>query len=188
MNRGISILKDLIRQVDVGVTINESDIPPVVSIGASKAAPIIARFNESTTLHLADNSVHITPPVSPMTIEHSVHTSMDVNEELKVEVEPAVSKKRSGAAVVELSSTENDNKNILKRRQNEYKTAALEAKKNNDIQTALNYVKIIKVSNRVDEKNRISKTLILQKLSFLLKGIFQNFIENVELLQVAKLE
>lgn len=37
------------------------------------------------------------------------------------------------------------NVDILKQRQDEYKKAAVEAKRNGDIQTALSYVKIVKV-------------------------------------------
>lgn len=37
------------------------------------------------------------------------------------------------------------NVDTLKMRQDEYKKAAIEAKRNGDLQTALNYVKIVKV-------------------------------------------
>jgi hypothetical protein len=149
MNRGILTLKDLIKRVDAGASINEDDIPPAVSTGPIKTAPAIPpRPDQSQISNLPDDTATEAPPVPPRAIKHSVPPSPDTNDEPEPKLKSPAEEEPSEPPPTDRKPFEDDNLSILKQRQEEYKKAALEAKKNNDLQTALNYVKIVKVSER----------------------------------------
>jgi coiled-coil and C2 domain-containing protein 1 len=118
-NRGLKTIKDLIKQANAGRSINNDDIPPEVSTGAKK--PVSNDTNDSPT------SPEPTRPAPP------VPTEPEPVPEKTPEETPSPPP-QVDTQVVEM----------LTERRNQYKIAALRAKKSGDDATAISYIKIAK--------------------------------------------
>lgn len=135
----------------MGVAISEDDIPPVVSCSVSKVIPVIPpRPNQNEILNVPDDSTSVAPPVPPRTVKHGVPSSPEPDYEPEPKIKPSMND-TSPKNINEESSlgkcvSKLGNLDILKLRRDEYKKVALEAKRSGDTQTALNYVKVVKVS------------------------------------------
>lgn len=119
-NRGLKTIKDLLKQAKAGKVINNDDIPPEVSTGVRQPQP-------------ANDTVVITPtrpaPVPP--IENTVPDDEPKAPQAPTENIPA-------------TPDNSDLLNLLNTRKNEYKIAAVTAKKSGDKDTAIAFLKITK--------------------------------------------
>lgn len=141
-NRAIKTLKDLMKQAQSGRAINNDDIPPEVSTGPRK--PASENNNESSAAAAAPNRPAPSIPEVPQpdyesstvvpTSPQKVEDQNEVEEEVKPPHEPTVN--------TELVSMLND-------RRNQFKMAALTAKKSGDNANAVKYIKITKQFEKV---------------------------------------
>nr|XP_022918739.1 coiled-coil and C2 domain-containing protein 1-like isoform X1 [Onthophagus taurus] len=125
-NRGVKTLKDLVKQAEKGGVINPDDIPPEVTVNIRK------NDNKNDTV-LSPTRVAPPPPPQKPQIDANNQNQV-INEEPKP---------------IELSE---DNKKLLElcnQRRNEYKMAAVIAKKAGDLEAALTYVKVVKAFEQV---------------------------------------
>ncbi|XP_054284049.1 coiled-coil and C2 domain-containing protein 1-like isoform X2 [Macrosteles quadrilineatus] len=168
-SRGIKTLNDLIKQASAGHTISEDDIPPpvAVKITAPKTAPVLTPTEEPTSpLRPAPP-----PPIPPRGVTGGVALPGLANQTSLPETpsspppqvssdEPSPVSPSPGSEVPSspkklcpqpeepAATTDNiDNSEtlcLLTTRRDEYKRAALVAKKSGDTKTAINYIKIAK--------------------------------------------
>ncbi|XP_063914192.1 coiled-coil and C2 domain-containing protein 1-like isoform X1 [Zophobas morio] len=126
--RGIKTLKDLIKQANAGRPINNDDIPPEVSTGAKKPAPVDTDGTPSLP-----QPTRTAPPVP-------------AQPEPEPEPEPEPSPEKTAEEIPSSPPIQVDTQlvNMLNERKNQYKVAALKAKKSGDTATAISYIKIAK--------------------------------------------
>lgn len=115
--RGLKTIKDLLKQANAGKSINEEDIPPEVTANIQKHEP------EPQPLPKPPDSEPLEPPADPPQPDPEIPLTPQSPE--------------LGPEKVELLS-------VLNGRKNEYKMAALAAKKSGDQATAIAYIKIAK--------------------------------------------
>lgn len=125
--RGLKTLESMLRQAKAGNPVNVEEIPPVVSIKSPNAPAQQTHEQQPTTegqLVNVDNPVEKPEPINT--------------------VPPAP------VSPLKENSNVNESKiNALLERQREYKIAALTAKKSGDSETALQYVKLLKMFDTV---------------------------------------
>lgn len=118
-NRGLKTLQEMLKKAESGRPIDMDEIPPEVSVKP------IEQSNDSDPPMTSSRPAPAPVPTRP--------------------VPPSPVPARSAPVVPEESSAPEDpNLSLLKSRQNEYKIAALNAKKIGDSVTALKYIKIAK--------------------------------------------
>lgn len=128
-NRGLKTLNDLLKQSLAGNSINVDDIPPEVSVKSLKpAAEPVTEPQE--------------PPKVPPRQAPVVPTRPAPGPPPAVEKSPSIEEQPT--AVVEEPKTENPVLGKLNARKQEYKIAALTAKRSGDTALALQFVKVIK--------------------------------------------
>ncbi|XP_026468313.1 coiled-coil and C2 domain-containing protein 1-like isoform X1 [Ctenocephalides felis] len=118
-NRGNKTINDLLKQARAGKSINPEDIPPEVSTGARPEKPAPAE-NAAPQEEPPATEEPPAPEETPATNELSPTEPTKVEPETDPKIE------------------------LLTTRKNEYKMAALEAKRSGDSQTAFKYIKIVK--------------------------------------------
>lgn len=118
-NRAIKTIKDLIKQAKAGKPIPEEEIPPEVAtnIHKPKEAPPSDEGGVVAPTRPAPAIPEAAPPPPPVENETSAPSISNENAELL---------------------------QMLNQRKNEYKAAALKAKKQDDKVTAINYIKVAK--------------------------------------------
>ncbi|KAI4465000.1 hypothetical protein MML48_3g00017140 [Holotrichia oblita] len=117
--RGVKTLQNLIKQSKAGKPINNDDIPPEVTVNAGK---------HDNPVHPVESNTDVLPLQPP-------HRPAPL---------PPVANVTSDNAKPVLNDKQKDLLNLLSQRKDEYKSAAIVAKKSGDTETALNYVKIVK--------------------------------------------
>uniref|UniRef100_A0ABM0MNS5 Coiled-coil and C2 domain-containing protein 1-like n=1 Tax=Saccoglossus kowalevskii TaxID=10224 RepID=A0ABM0MNS5_SACKO len=136
-------LKDLERSAKSGKTINEDDIPPSVATGSQKPTA--------------------TPPVA-MEVDEPPKVAVTQQEPVEIEpVKPVVPVKPVEPVVVKDEEYYARFK-LLSERKDQYKMAALVAKKQNDIQTASAHYKIAKQFELVIEAMEQGKPIDLSNI------------------------
>lgn len=131
--RGIKTLNSLIKEANAGKTVNEADIPPEVRTGPSKPAELPQPIRPAPELPETQDEPIPEPEPSempPQPVEQPVEPVEEPHKETPLDTELI---------------------DMLKQRQKEYKIAALQAKKSDDMQTALNHLKIVKQFDMVLE-------------------------------------
>lgn len=118
--RGLKTIKDLIKQANAGRPINNDDIPPEVSTGARKSA-------DSNDSPAPPEPTRSAPPI-PLQPEPEPEPELE-----KTPEEPPPAPQVDPQLI-----------NMLTERKNQYKIAALKAKKSGDNTTAISYIKIAK--------------------------------------------
>lgn len=129
-NRGLKTLESLLKQALAGKPINSDEIPPTVSVKPAQnpsAEDNVASTAPSPTLPAIATPTEV--PTSPTKVAEAV--------------QPAATKVFDEQMI-----------NTLLARQREYKVAALNAKKSGDTANALQYVKVIKIFDKVLELAR----------------------------------
>lgn len=129
-NRGLKTLESLLKQALAGKPINNDDIPPAVTVKPAQAQP--------TEDNVASAPASPPTPSSPVVTPSEVPASPP-----PATAQPAVS-----------TTVDEQIINTLLARQREYKVAALNAKKNGETANALQYVKVIKIFDKVLELAR----------------------------------
>ncbi|KAK7571088.1 hypothetical protein V9T40_014692 [Parthenolecanium corni] len=140
MSRGIGTLKDLIKKADAGHPISEDAIPPPVSVAAPKQ-DIPAAVSSPEPVPSSDgreNTPASPPPIPPRAVKRSSSESKDSPVEQEAKIKP------SGDDVATPDSTSPYIAEMLEHRQKQYKVAAVAAKRNGDIPSALAYTRIVK--------------------------------------------
>ncbi|XP_044751431.1 coiled-coil and C2 domain-containing protein 1-like isoform X2 [Coccinella septempunctata] len=127
--RGKSSVKDLIKQAKSGKPINIDDIPPEVKIPKERPT---------------ENKVTAEEP-NLMEIEQEQPTSQPISPN---KIEPDSGEMKSESAPLDVDE---DLLALLKQRHMQYKMAALKAKKSNNVQGAVNYLKTAKQFEHVIE-------------------------------------
>lgn len=117
--RGIKTLQNLIKQSKAGKPINNDDIPPEVNVNIGKQKDPDPPVESST------DALPLQPPLRPAPPPPIVNATSDSDKPV-------------------LNDKQRDLLNLLNQRKDEYKSAAIVAKKSGDTETALNYVKIVK--------------------------------------------
>ncbi|XP_044266169.1 coiled-coil and C2 domain-containing protein 1-like isoform X2 [Tribolium madens] len=118
--RGLKTLKDLIKQANAGRPINNDDIPPEVSTGVKN--PPTTDTNESPP-----QPSRAAPPIPP-----------------QPDPEPEPEPEKTPEETPSVPQVDPQLINLLTERKNQYKIAALKAKKSGDNPTAISYIKIAK--------------------------------------------
>ncbi|XP_037960446.1 coiled-coil and C2 domain-containing protein 1-like isoform X2 [Teleopsis dalmanni] len=128
--RGLKTLADLLKQANAGKTIDSNDIPPEIKV-KTKETPNASNESENTTptSPLVDDRPKVpsrvapAPPVSTVVSESPVSNTTEINDAV---------------------NGENPLLEQMRVRQQEYKSAALKAKRNNDKTTALQFLSVVK--------------------------------------------
>lgn len=129
-NRGLKTLESLLKQALAGNLINSDDIPPAVSVKPAQSQPSeenVASAPASPPPPTIATSAEV--PASPVKVADTIQPT------ISAEVDEQII-------------------NTLLARQREYKVAALNAKKSGDTAHALQYVKVIKLFDKVLELAR----------------------------------
>lgn len=146
-NRGVKTIEQLLKQALAGRPINNDDIPPAVAVKPAHPQPS------------ADNVASTPSPVTPTTPPTPLTppASSDV---------PAIPSAAAADPPQPEPSTAVDEQiiNTLLARQREYKMAALNAKKSGETANALQYVKVIKIFDKVLEMARQGKPVDLSDM------------------------
>ncbi|XP_055621547.1 coiled-coil and C2 domain-containing protein 1-like isoform X2 [Toxorhynchites rutilus septentrionalis] len=126
-NRGLKTLKDLQKQTDAGKVVDPSEIPPEVSVKVTNVAPKPDAPKIETPEDVPAVPIRrapAPPPSDPVPFFES--TTSQPPQEQKNE------------------SAENPQLKTLTERKNQYKAAAIEAKKQGDTEKAIKFIKIVK--------------------------------------------
>lgn len=136
-NRGLKTLESLLKQAEAGKPINNEDIPPVIAVKPAQSQNTDGSPPVSAAAAAATPATPATPP--------EVQTPTEVPASPVQSIEP-----------VQPTTTNVDESKIsvLLARQQEYKVAALNAKRSGDKTSALQYVKVIKVFDTVVQMAR----------------------------------
>lgn len=134
-SRGLKTLNDLLKQAKAGKTINTDDIPPEVS----------TKLTDSTK-EAQEPEAKATRPAPPVPATLDFEKPTEPKEELVIlspttTIDPEILK----------ATTQHNNPIIrtLNERLSEYKVAALKAKKDGDMDSALQFIKVVKQFNVV---------------------------------------
>ncbi|XP_072045567.1 coiled-coil and C2 domain-containing protein 1-like isoform X2 [Amphiura filiformis] len=161
--RGAKTLTDLMKKAQTGKKIDESEIPPQVAV-MKPAAPSANLLTPDASS--PPNNVVQTPPtveprmhpptveprmqpppveprMHPPTVEPRMHHSPAESVSQPPEVPSRAQSSSQGSTSVAASSTD-PRLTLLHERRNQYKTAALQAKKAGDVATASEYIKVMK--------------------------------------------
>lgn len=141
IGRGKNTLKDLIKQVKQGKTIDPSEIPPEVKTTVNKPTPVSEQSSQLVTTVVADD-------VNPEPI---------VTED-KIPEEPATSSENTNL-LPDLKLL-----NLLNERHKQYKIAALKAKTDGDSQRAITYLKVCKQFEHVIEAVKTGQPVDISKM------------------------
>ncbi|XP_069794772.1 coiled-coil and C2 domain-containing protein 1B isoform X2 [Narcine bancroftii] len=141
--RGLKTLQAMLASVKKGGSIKEVEIPPPVAIGKSSAAVLQPDGLNAESME-AENTEEDTPANSNVTVLPSMSDSHNVLAE-SATVTQSDANDVSSATISDGSGCDDSKtKALLFRRQKEYKLAALRAKQQGNITTALEYVKMSK--------------------------------------------
>ncbi|XP_069677643.1 coiled-coil and C2 domain-containing protein 1-like isoform X2 [Periplaneta americana] len=136
--RGVKTLGDLLKQARAGRVVNEEDIPPPVLTTAGKKPPepqpAMSPAAEDVPIPIPSRPAPPPPPAVP------------ARPALGVPLPGLVSRPSAPSSPEPSSSPTNqsDTLSLLKERQNQYKTAALQAKRTGDNNLAIQYVRVAK--------------------------------------------
>lgn len=132
-NRGLKTLKDLLKQAEKGKTIPPDDIPPEVNVSI-KTPDLVSGEPEE----ISSETPSLPPPVPTRSAPAAPVTPLSLP--------------NFPPPVLPTSDEPEDSRlTLLKTRKNEFKQAALDAKKRDDKVTALKFLKIIKQFDTVIE-------------------------------------
>lgn len=134
IDRGIRTIQDLKRQVAAGKPISEDDIPPPISTGSKPAVPAVVNDDSQKSVPSEPEKtteVEIVPPVPPRTRKSIAAES------------PIVDLPEKLAKTDDVNDAESTISMLLQRQQ-QYKLAAVEAKRSGNMEAALGYVKVVK--------------------------------------------
>lgn len=135
-SRGIKTLEGLINSAKSGHNINEEDIPPQVAIPKNKI-PEKSKSKQNT--------------ISPENLSSKENSEIEENKE-RINQEVVDSKLKpinEPHPQLNKDTSQNSDISLLNERKNQYKLAALNAKKSGDTNTAIKYVKIAKQFDNV---------------------------------------
>lgn len=135
--RGLKTLETLLKQVNAGQTINPDDIPPEVFV--KPATPSDQPLEAGSPTKNTPTSPILSTPENSVPIEKPVEIP---SSSPQVPLSPAPTSPTSSGVNAEKIP-------VLLARQKEYKEAALNAKRTGDKQSALQYVKIVKIFDQV---------------------------------------
>lgn len=127
-NRGSKTLESLLKQALAGKPINNDDIPPAVAVKPAQSPPAEVPLS----------------PASPAAPAVTTPTEVPVSPAKVPDAAPPVASTNVDEQIIK----------TLLERQREYKVAALSAKKNGETANALQYVKVIKIFDKVLELAR----------------------------------
>lgn len=126
--RGLKTLETMLKQALAGKAINNDEIPPEVATGAAKPAQPTNNNDETPVLAPVRSAPAV--PITPATPPTPPTTFTPTSEE-------------------PTKTVNSETIDLLLARQREYKVAALSAKKSNDRERALEFVKISKIFDAV---------------------------------------
>ncbi|XP_067001233.2 coiled-coil and C2 domain-containing protein 1-like isoform X2 [Anabrus simplex] len=153
--RGIKTLNDLIKQARAGRVVNEEDIPPPVVISAiTKPAPAGAPApaeESSVSPQVPAPSVAISEPDPPAVPSRPAPLPPPPSVPRYGVALPGLTAggKESESSSSSVPAVDKNTLNILTTRRDQYKLAALQAKRSGDTDTAIKFVKISKQFDRV---------------------------------------
>lgn len=146
-NRGLKTLKDLLKQAEAGKSVDPSDIPPEVSVQGASSGPKPEPPKEETssdTPIVPTRKAPAPPPADPAPVFESTTTSTTPETKPSPPVNPQLS--------------------LLNDRKNQYKAAALEAKKAGNTEKAIRYMKIVKQFDSVIQALESGQEVDLSKM------------------------
>ncbi|XP_053680634.1 coiled-coil and C2 domain-containing protein 1-like [Anopheles nili] len=140
-NRGLKTLKDQLRLAEAGKPVDQSDIPPEVSV--KLAVP-----PKDSPENLVSPSAAPVRPAPPLPAAASTSSAEEAGPSRSAPPVPPMRKPKSPTASAEIPpealSPENPKLRLLNERKAQYKQAALNAKKAGNNEQAMGYVKILK--------------------------------------------
>ncbi|GBP32112.1 Coiled-coil and C2 domain-containing protein 1-like [Eumeta japonica] len=149
--RGLKTLNDLLKQTKAGKSINEEDIPPIVSVGkqtqsdqpSSPPVPLVPEGNQSITPELPAESLGSPDEPSPSEVPKSPTPPTST-----IGVDP---EKQKGVQTI-------------LRRKEEFKAAALTAKRVGEKTLAMEYLKVMKMFDVVLDAYKKGEEMDLNEL------------------------
>lgn len=145
-NRGLKTLKDLLKQAEAGKAVDESEIPPEVSVKGAAAPPAVKPEtpNEESLPPVPTRRAPAPPPSDPVPV-----------------FEPTSSPKAPEPVPV---VNENPQLKMLQERKAQYKAAALEAKKSGNSEQAIKFIKTVKQFDMVIQALESGQEIDLSKM------------------------
>ncbi|XP_049816691.1 coiled-coil and C2 domain-containing protein 1-like isoform X1 [Schistocerca nitens] len=139
--RGIKTLNDMLKQAKAGRVVNEEDIPPPVAVTLTKK-PDVPSVADTPTPEMVPTRPAPQPPVP----ERPPQFGVPLPGMASPVQDQSPGKEVPSPMPSSPTSTADQNNTIaaLAARRDEYKMAALQAKKAGDRETAINYVRIVK--------------------------------------------
>ncbi|XP_063404571.1 coiled-coil and C2 domain-containing protein 1-like isoform X2 [Mytilus trossulus] len=145
-DRGLKTIQDLLKKAQQGKSIDESDIPPAITVSAqSKQRPGGVMQPESS------------PTFKPTTDSRNKQPSPSPPKQPALELD-------NKPISPETSSHDLETEKMLETRRDQYKTAALQAKHTGDINTAKSYVQIAKQFDNVLTALKSGQAIDLSKM------------------------
>lgn len=145
-DRGLKTIQDLLKKAQQGKTIDESDIPPAITVSAqAKQRPGGVMQSESS------------PTFKPTTDSGNKQPSPSPPKQPALEMD-------NTPVSPETSSHDLETEKMLETRRDQYKTAALQAKHTGDINTAKSYVQIAKQFDNVLTALKSGQAIDLSKM------------------------
>ncbi|XP_071161818.1 coiled-coil and C2 domain-containing protein 1-like isoform X4 [Mytilus edulis] len=145
-DRGLKTIQDLLKKAQQGKTIDESDIPPAITVSAqAKQRPGGVMQSESS------------PTFKPTTDSGNKQPSPSPPKQPALEMD-------NTPVSPETSSYDLETEKMLETRRDQYKTAALQAKHTGDINTAKSYVQIAKQFDNVLTALKSGQAIDLSKM------------------------
>ncbi|XP_053687957.1 coiled-coil and C2 domain-containing protein 1-like isoform X2 [Sabethes cyaneus] len=135
-NRGLTTLKDLLKQAESGKTIDPNEIPPEVSVkiaGAAGSMPTTTKEKSEDVPPVPTRRAPAPPPIDPAAVP-APSDPVPIFESTSTPKSPEINRE----------STQNPQLKLLNERKDQYKAAALEAKKAGNTEKALKYIKTVK--------------------------------------------
>ena len=144
--RGLKTLETMLAAVKRGKKINEEEVPPPVATGKSSSHVSQATGAEQEN---SEDSVGVPPESSAEScVSDQQKTSREAKQHLELE---SLQSHAASSPTLETDLHSSDTREILLKRQKEYKLAALKAKQQGDLEKAKEYMKIGKKYNVVLE-------------------------------------
>lgn len=139
--RGIKTLNDMLKQAKAGRVVNEEDIPPPVAVTLTKKPDVPSAADTPTP-----DTVPTRPAPQPPVPERPPQFGVPLPGMASPEQNRSPQKETPSPVPTSPTSTSEQSNTIaaLAARRDEYKMAALQAKKAGDRETAINYVRIVK--------------------------------------------
>ncbi|XP_062500728.1 coiled-coil and C2 domain-containing protein 1-like [Corticium candelabrum] len=159
--RMLKTVQDMLSAAKKGQSVNLEELPPPVAVSSSDAKPSVdsvSSRDSGTDIQMETDSVPVVAPfqTSVMPDKQLVRKPLATSGfDQKVSLEDRRAQKlKNDTGQGAFSAQENSLLNMVNKRQLEYKQAALAAKSNGDMKTALSYMKIGKLLNSMAEAVR----------------------------------